>query len=115
MENTTNYKVGDIVKFTVGNEGVAGILYENGNKNFGNFRVETADGTKYRHLKEGELQPATPEELSVYNENLLQATIQNIKSFNPQIIVQRETDEAGGEIPEPLEPPYNDDDEWEDE
>ena len=102
-------KVGDIVKFT-GKDGeeVVGIVYENGNKTYGSFRVQVVEVVKRKYLEEEGLQPATDMELSDY---ILKALL----VFTPEAIIARETEEAGGTLPEqitaaPQEDPEEEDD-----
>lgn len=87
------WKVGDIVKFK-GDEGeVVGIVYENGNKQFGQFRVQAIGPMKYRGLHQGDLQPATKTDLVAYG-------FAAVNAFTPANVIQQETEEAGGVLPE---------------
>jgi hypothetical protein len=90
------FKVGDIVKFT-DNTGLerVGIVYENGNKSFEDYRVELIGTVKVKLLSENNLTEATPAEFA----NDVAATIQ---AFTPGFVIFRETHEAGGALPEAL-------------
>lgn len=89
------FKVGDIVKFQDGGEEVVAIVYENGNKQYGNFRALTVGVRKFRYLGEDDLKPATPEEFKNYAK-------QAVKGVNPGEVIERETAEAGGVLPEQI-------------
>ncbi len=90
------FKVGDIVKFTAkdGAE-VVGILYENGNKMPGSFRVVTIGAEKFRGLNEVDLSPATKVEMGAY----VKAAVLKL---TPKSVIAKETEEAGGTLPEQL-------------
>lgn len=93
MENTmAKFKVGDIIKFKDGGEEVVAILYENGNKTYGNFRALTVGVQKFRHLNEADLETATPEEFKAFSK-------QAVKPINPAEVIERETAENGGSLP----------------
>ncbi len=95
-------KVGDIVKFT-GKDGkkVVGILYENGNKTPGSFRVQTIGIEKFKNLIESDLKPATSDELVMY----VASAVKAVEGFSPELVIEQETAEAGGVLPEPLPEP----------
>jgi hypothetical protein len=89
------FKVGDIVKFTNFEGGeVVGIVYENGNRTKGSFRVKAIGVKKYKGLEETDLAPATVEEFASY--------ACKSQMLTPEQVIAEETAEAGGVLPEPI-------------
>jgi len=73
----TKFKVGDIVE-------LVGVVYEQ--TTFG-VRIQRADGVKVRGLPADGFQPATPENVKVFQS-------QAIEGVSPEAIIAREAEEA---------------------